>query len=196
MKRTLLIMMIAVLIFGMFGCAVPENGKIDVQGSIKQNENTNVPSNKQNGGTVSGELAGFTSKTLDGESFTSDYFAKYDVTVINVWATWCQPCVSELEHLEKLNNTYSDKNVSCIGILFDSGDDGAVFQAKSILASKGATYMQLEMSEKAHELLEQPYNMTSLPTTFFVNSNGDIIDVKVGADSYAGWCNALEGILG
>ena len=101
-----------------------------------------------------------------------------------------------LEHLEKLSSTYSDKNVSFVGILFDSGDDGAIFQAKNILASKGATFLQLEMSEKAHELLEQPYNMTSLPTTFFVDSNGDIIDVKVGADSYAGWSKTLEGIMG
>ena len=196
MKRTLLIILIALLVIGMFGCSVPDGNKSNVQESLNQKENTIVPSNKQNNGTVTGELAEFSSRTLDGVAFSSDYFANYDVTVINVWATWCQPCVSELEHLEKLNSTYSDKNVSCIGILFDSGDDGAIFQAKNILASKSATFLQLEMSEKAHELLEQPYNMTSLPTTFFVNSNGDIIDVKVGADSYAGWCNSLEGILG
>ena len=44
----------------------------------------------------------FSAKTLDGEKITQEYFGQYDLTMVNVWASWCPPCRGELRELGEL----------------------------------------------------------------------------------------------
>ena len=66
-------------------------------------------------------LPDFSLTTLTGESVRSqDYQQK--VLVVNFWATWCQPCVYEIPHLNDLYTDFQSKGVEILGISMDSAD--------------------------------------------------------------------------
>jgi cytochrome c biogenesis protein CcmG, thiol:disulfide interchange protein DsbE len=61
-------------------------------------------------------------QTLDGEEFAlSDLRGK--VVLLNVWATWCQPCREELPELVALHRHYRDREFELVGISVDTRTD-------------------------------------------------------------------------
>ena len=48
-------------------------------------------------------LGEFSLEDINGEVYTQEMFAEYDLTMVNVFATWCSPCVKEIPDLEKLH---------------------------------------------------------------------------------------------
>ena len=63
----------------------------------------------------------YASKWLNGKAIES--FEKDKVYVIDVWATWCGPCIQAMPHLSKLNDKYKDKGVVFIGLSIDEEQD-------------------------------------------------------------------------
>lgn len=67
------------------------------------------------------KIVSFETVDLDGNPVTSEeLFVDHDVTVINIWATWCINCKQEMEELEALNKEWADKGCQIIGICDDS----------------------------------------------------------------------------
>ncbi len=58
------------------------------------------------------------SKIEDSEFFKS-YYAKDNLTVINLWATWCAPCIEEMPYLNSLKQKYSNTEVQFISLSID-----------------------------------------------------------------------------
>ena len=56
----------------------------------------------QETGSGSGVLAGFTAQDLEGNDVDDSIFDDYDVTMINVWGTFCGPCIQEMPDLGQL----------------------------------------------------------------------------------------------
>ena len=67
----------------------------------------------------------FSTKDLDGNTVTSDIFENYDVTLVNIWGTFCGPCKTELPHLEAAYKAYADKKVNVIAVTADLPQDDA-----------------------------------------------------------------------
>ena len=111
---------------------------------------------------------------LDGKSFTSADFKDYDMTVINIWATWCGPCVGELPELEK---TYKKlpKNVNLITICTDGEE--ANKDCLKILKDSGVTFTTLAGTKKMEDSLLSA--VTAYPTTVFVDSEGNLVGKEV-----------------
>ena len=91
------------------------------------------------------ELAGkalhFTTTDINGNTVTSEeLFGSHEITMLNVWASWCGPCIGELQELEALNNRLAGKDCAVIGLLIDGDDPDAVETARQILREKGVTY--------------------------------------------------------
>ena len=67
-------------------------------------------------------LGRFTAQDLQGNGVSQSIFADYDLTMINVWATYCPPCLQEMPDLGKLSEEYKDKGVQVLGIVSDVMD--------------------------------------------------------------------------
>ncbi len=144
-------------------------------------------------------LAEIDTETLDGDSFTFEDITENELTMINVWATWCPPCVAELPELQELRDAYAEQGVEVIGVLADSiwevgeRDDDAIAAGKKLLENAGVSYRVLIPDAVLQEKLIN--FMEYFPTTFFFNADGELVDAVVGSNSYEGWSAVLDEIL-
>ncbi len=144
-------------------------------------------------------LAEVDTETLDGDPFTFEDITGNKLTMINVWATWCPPCVAELPELQELSEAYAEQGVEVIGVLADSiwevgeRDDDAIAAGKKLLEDAGATYRVLIPDAVLQEKLIN--FMEYFPTTFFFNADGEFVDAVVGSNTYEGWSEVLDEIL-
>ena len=124
-----------------------------------------------------GSTISFTGTDLDGNEVSSaDLFAGSDVTMINVWATWCPPCKAELPDLAKLNKQFAEKNCQIIGLCLDAED--ALQTAQQLVKESGYVNVVGQMTAD----FDWAQSCTAIPTSFFVDSRGKIlIDPVVGA---------------
>lgn len=139
-------------------------------------------------------MSAFQAVDLNGNTVTQDIFKDYDVTMVNVWATYCGPCREELPGLQKAYEQIPE-NVNIIGLCTDGADNGDL--ATAIIEKTGVKFTQVVMNDQLKELVGQYALYT--PTTFFVDSQGNLIgDVKIGyngavdvAEQYLEEINAL-----
>lgn len=130
-----------------------------------------------------GNFGTFKTVDLDGNEVTEDLFAQKEYTMVNLWGTFCPPCIEEMPDLEKINEELPE-NLQIVGLICDlyyENDDAKVHgQAEEILANAGVQYQNLLMWSEADKLIS---SITAfVPTTFFVDSEGNIIDVIIGAN--------------
>lgn len=91
--------------------------------------------------------------------------------LINFWATWCAPCLAEMPDLNKLYKTYKDD----VDFYFISQESPEVL--KRFLNSKNYDFPVFTQQSK----LPQPLVNEALPTTYLIDSNGEIMIKATGA---------------
>lgn len=116
----------------------------------------------------------FSTKDLDGNTVTSEIFENYDVTLVNIWGTFCGPCKAELPHLEAAYKAYADKKVNVIGLTADlpEGDAETLALAKEIWKDAGCTFKALVTVDSFLPIYEQ---VAGFPTSFMVDKKGQLI---------------------
>lgn len=126
-------------------------------------------------------------KTTDtnGNEVTEKIFADKDITMVNVWGTFCGPCINEMPELQKIYESLP-KNANLIGIAADvpEGMKDGVDNAKHIEEQTGVKYTNLTVSDSLASFTKQFY---AVPSTIFVDKDGNIIgELVLGAniDSY------------
>jgi len=93
---------------------------------------------------------------------------------IDVWATWCGPCLMEIPNLEKLQNTFKDKNISFVSISVDKKID--VSKWRKLIEEKNLGGIQLITdNERKSDFLKQ-YAVSSIPRFILIDKEGNIID--------------------
>lgn len=131
---------------------------------------------------------------INGEKVDSDVFAKNKVTLVNLWNVGCSPCVGELPILDELNKEYEGKGAAIKGLYFSASSklsDQELADINDILEKADASYQQLTLSEDMlnNDIIQ---NIQAYPTTFVVDSNGNIIDKIEGSNDYDGWKAFIE----
>ena len=155
---------------------------------------------------IGSNLGAFESADMDGNVVTEAIFADKDVTVLNVWATFCDPCIREMPDLEKLSEEFPD-NVQVVGVVIDTppagaetggeadqwgGDADNIDLARKICTETGVKYTNILASESVLQMLS---NVEAVPTTFILDRSGNIISKPfVGAD-IEGYKNAVDEYL-
>ncbi len=146
-----------------------------------------------------GVLSRFSTTDLDGDDVDQSILADYDLNMINLWATYCGPCLNEMPHLGELAEEYANKHVQIIGIVLDViNSDGSLSEsqlktAQDIVSETNAAYTHIVPSSDLFALL---YQFPSVPSTFFVDHDGNLVgDIYIGAHSKEEWADILDQTL-
>ncbi len=116
----------------------------------------------------------FTLQGLDGRMVSlSDYRGK--VVLLNFWATWCPPCVSEAPSLDKLYKMLKDENFVLLAVSVDEGGKKAV---EDFMKKKNLSFPVLLDPEGR---IARLYRTTGVPESFVVRKNGTIDNKIRGA---------------
>ncbi|WP_053366706.1 redoxin domain-containing protein [Bacillus sp. FJAT-27245] len=113
----------------------------------------------------------FELKTLAGETVKLSSL-KGKKIMLNFWATWCGPCKAEMPAMEQLSKEV-DSNVAILAVNIDPQLD-----VKGFVEQNGITFPIL-LDEK--DEVNTTYQVISIPTTYFIDSNGIIQDKFIGA---------------
>ena len=199
MKKTLALIFAVLMIVSCFAACT--NNSDDTTSTSPSIEGIRVPEENL-AGVEYGSFSKFTAVDLAGNKVTEDIFKGKKLTMINIWATFCGPCIREMPDLEKLSQDYADKDFQIIGIVcdVDYSYDGTGYNedlyasALDIIETTGVTYTNLLPSASLDKIkLSEVY---SVPETIFVDENGNIVGENyIGSRSYENWQEIIDGIL-
>jgi len=202
-KRFLILMMAGLLLAGCGGSS--NNGNVAGNGGLQNGADSVTGESGDGDAGVNGTESAteqqvyvleFTDvKTTEGETMSSDVFANSKLTMINVWATFCGPCINEMPDLGEIAGAYDSADFQLIGIVSDAieGDADMLAEAKEIIEETGANYPHLLLNEELYMNLVGASD--SVPTTYFFNQDGELLGYLVGAQSKGAWEEIINGLL-
>ena len=172
--------------------ARPENGfvlaeKSDLEGDMV------FSADSQNAVT---DLSNLQTKDIDGKEFSGKNFSDYDLTMVNVFATWCSPCVQEIPDLAEIQKEMKDKGVNIVGVVTDTVDQTgenreALEKAKLIRERSKAEYPFLIPDQ--NNFNGRLSGIQAFPETFFVDKKGQIVgETYSGSRNKKAWMEIIE----
>lgn len=142
------------------------------------NENKEVSENKEASeapGVNIGDLAyDFELVDMDNNLVKLSDFRGQKV-LLNFWASWCPPCRIEAPHLQKLHED-NEQDIVVLGVNVTTSESD-IENVKEFIDEFDLTFVNLYESNN----ISFVYNVYSMPTSYFIDSNGIIRDVAVGA---------------
>ena len=164
------------------------------------NSSSSAASSAKEGSTASAgteegkeKFPSFETTDTKGNKVTEKIFADKDITMVNVWGTFCGPCINEMPELQKIYESLP-KNANLIGIVADvpEGMKDGVDNANYIEKQTGVKYTNLTLSDSLSSFAKRFY---AVPSTIFVDKNGNIIgELVMGADIDA-YVRNLQNVL-
>lgn len=140
---------------------------------------------------TAGSIGDFKTEDIYGNEITKNIFSDYDLTMVNVFATWCNPCLEEIPYLAELDQELASQSVNIIGIVMDVNENGTINQDKLQLAQQIAekTGAKYEFLLPDSVLLSgRLQGINAYPETFFVDREGNIVgSYYVGSRSKTEW---------
>ena len=186
MKRSLvfiLVIIIAITVALFFGKSFTKGGKngSGVIASVLK---------PQDDGPANGTMApDFTLKTLDGKEVSLSSM-KGKAVMVNFWATWCEPCKIEMPWMVELQDKYRKDGFEIIGVAMDDSDNKEI---AAFAKKMNVNYTILKGSEKVADLYG---GLDGLPTNFFLDRNGKVIDRFKGLRSESVIVDDIKKALG
>ena len=122
-------------------------------------------------------LGEFSAQTLTGETLDQTYFANADLTILNIWATYCGPCKQEMPVLGALDREMD--NVQVLGVVTDVIDQNAdpdpaqIELALELLEAYECDYPNLILNQSLAQLGFA--NLQAVPATLFVDKEGYLV---------------------
>ncbi len=128
----------------------------------------------------------------------ADYIKDNEVTMLNIWGTFCGPCINEMPDLGELERKYKDQGFEIVGLTCDVADqnggydEDVIADALDIIDRTEITYPVLACSWQFLSDL----GIQAVPTTYFVDSEGNILGQPIlGSNSADDWDNVISGYL-
>lgn len=187
-KQTLLIAFLLAAL--LTGCGGNEREQTDAAQEAESVENIDTAAEDQAKQII------FTGQDIEGNQISSDIFSQSKLTMVNVWATYCNPCLSEMPGLGELAGAYEKEEFQVIGIIsdvMDTADQKTIDMAKELITQTKAEYPHLLLNESVYFALLT--DVTVVPTTFFIDENGVVLDTVLGAMDRPNWEEKINELL-
>lgn len=126
---------------------------------------------KSEGLQIGSKAPDFELKTLSGETVKLSSL-KGKRVMLNFWATWCPPCKAEMPEMEKFSKQ-ADKDLVILAVNIDPQND-----VKGFVNKNGITFSVLL---DVNDNVNKTYQILSIPTTYFIDSNGVIQNKYTGS---------------
>jgi len=120
----------------------------------------------------------FTLPDLAGKMVSlADYKGK--VVLLNIWATWCPPCVEEMPSMEKLHQELKDKGFEILAVSID------VSGAKAVIPFMKKHKLSFPALTDTKGAIKSLYQTTGVPESFIINKGGIIVEKVIGPRDWA-----------
>lgn len=140
----------------------------------------------------------FNAKDIYNKNISDAIFEDAELTMINIWGTFCGPCIREMPDLALLNK--NNKNFQIVGIVIDAinrkglPSSRAIESAKTIAKQTGADYIHIVPDSKLQDGILK--NVYAVPTTIFVDKNGNQVgEAYTGSRNLASWQKIVDRLL-
>jgi thiol-disulfide isomerase/thioredoxin len=117
--------------------------------------------------------------TQDGASHRLSEF-KGRGMVVNMWATWCVPCIAEMPSLDTLSKALAPKDIAVLPL---SSDRGGADTVAAWYQAHGITALPVLLDPKG--ALARAFNARGIPTTVIINTDGQVVGRLEGAADWA-----------
>ena len=193
-KLLLAIMVLAVAVIGLSACG-DKSGEEKNSGdkSAAAQQAWTLPEYQTEGK----DLTDFKTLDLTGKEADQSVFSNYEYTLIDIWGTYCNPCIRSMPDNEKLYQAFKDKGLGVMGVVVDALDQSGsvdmeqVDYAKELLQQQGVTYPVLLPSDTVMKNLVN--RVSVIPSYVFVDRKGNITStVYEGGRSYDEWVKIIE----
>ncbi len=138
----------------------------------------------------------FEARDMEGNAVSSEIFSETKLTMINVWATYCNPCLREMPGLGALAGEYASDEFRIVGVISDvveGSDQRTLDYAADLVEQTSADYTHLLLNESLYYALLT--DVSAVPTTFFIDENGVILDTVVGSMEKSAWEEKINELL-
>jgi peroxiredoxin len=109
-----------------------------------------------------------------GDSVSLHQASNGQVTLVNIWATWCIPCRDEMPAIERLYRELGPKGLRVIAVSIDEGD---VRDVASFVNELGLTF---EILQDRSGAIQRVYQTTGVPESFLLDKDGLIVKKVIG----------------
>ena len=127
----------------------------------------------------------FTATALDAAKSPrtlADYKGK--LVLLNIWATWCEPCKVEMPSMERLHRLYGEQGLKIVAVSIDA--PGKERDVAAFVKRQGYTF---EVIHDADGEIQRIYQTTGVPESFVIGADGTIIRKVIGAEDWANGAN-------
>lgn len=198
MRALLLVIIVAIamLVVGCGNDTTPQAEGTQVEDveteelSDETSETTTAPENAQEETYI--KFPEFEAVTINGDAIDSSIFAEADITMVNIWGTFCGPCINEMPDLAELNSELPE-GCALIGVVTDVYGDDNLDKAVEIVTQTGVTYDNIVPDDTLYQFLAA--NISGVPTTLYIDTEGNILGGVVGARSKDDYKAILEELV-
>jgi peroxiredoxin len=114
--------------------------------------------------------------TNDPISLREEY--RGSVTLVNIWATWCGPCVEEMPAIQGLYRALGPRGFRVAAVSIDEGDPADV---RAFARNLGITF---DLLQDRSGLIQRTYQTTGVPESFLLDRDGVIVKRIIGAHDW------------
>lgn len=200
MRKLFAIMLAVMMAFGLVlmpGCGAKNDNLSSERDQTRTSEQNQGEDQRAEEEPPSIGLISFRTQDIDGNEVNQDIFKDYPLTLVNVWGTYCGPCLEEMPYLGELHKEYEAKGVNIVGIVIDAQDEDLQILedqrdlVKEIVAKTGADYTHLVVSNDLIDSVLTQFD--AIPASFFVDSDGNIVsEFYIGSRSKEDWVDIIE----